>query len=188
MDYTDSVKYFFFRLVLLIGTNAMGLLLGKVLLWCFSNFVPASAMGFKSFLVSDATGSVMASIVMAVLLALVFHDDAKKHAAYDDMDAVPVAIVLLLLLAFYFVPSIFYNPADITKSVSTVYYMFYYPTHWLTELFGAAMKTAAAAGMGLVLGVQMIVYQATYSAYKKKHPFLFKHDDAEGKMTAETAD
>lgn len=184
MDGYDSLKYFFFRLVLLVGTNTLGLLLGKVLLWCVANFVPASAEGVKTFLISDATGSVFASVVMAFLLALVFRDDAKKHAAYDDMDAVPVAIVLLLLLAIYFVPSIFYNPNDITKSVSTMYYAFYYPTRWLTEIFGAAMKTAAAVGMTIVLGVQMTVYQVTYSAYKKAHPFLFRHDSTESE-TAE---
>lgn len=185
MDYTDSVKYFFFRLVLFVGTDALGLVLGKVLLWCISNFVPEAAMGLKNFLVSEATGSAAAALLMAFLLALVFRDDAKKHAAYDDMDAVPVAIVLLLLLAFYFVPTIFYNPNDITKSVSTLYYMFYYPTQWLTELFGAAMKTAAAVGMTIILAVQMTVYQATYTAYKKKHPFLFKHDEMNEKEVSD---
>lgn len=178
MDYSEGAKYYFFRLMLLIGTNALGLLLGKAIFWCIASLLPPSAEGVKLFLVSDLTGSICAACIMILLLAAVFRDDAKKHAAYEDMDAVPVLITLILLLAAYFIPAVFYDPFDITRAVRTLYYMFYYPTIWLTELFGADIRTAAALGMGIVLAVQFCVYITAYSAYKKEHPFNFRHDEA----------
>lgn len=178
MDYSDSVKYYFFRLLLLLGTNVLGLFLGKAIFWCIASLLPPSAESVKLFLVSDLTGSVCAAVVMILLLGAVFRDDAKKHAAYEDMDAVPVLITLMLLLAAYFIPAVFYDPLDITRAVKTLYYMFYYPTLWLTELFGTDIRTAAAVGMGIVLAIQFAVYITAYSAYKKEHPFNFRHDEA----------
>lgn len=178
MTYSDGVRYYFFRSLLLLGTNTLGLLLGKAVLWCLSSLLPSSAQSVKMFLINDATGSVCAACIMILLLGLVFHDDAKKHAAYEDMDAVPVLITLILMLAAYFVPAVYYEPYGMTKAVGTLYYMFYYPTRWLTELFGADVRSAAALGMGLILAAQFVVYQTTYTAYKKKHPFNFKQDNA----------
>ncbi|MBP3273336.1 MAG: hypothetical protein J6M17_14090 [Ruminococcus sp.] len=178
MDYSDSAKYFFFRLILLFGTNAAGVLLGKMLPWCLSNLLPASLGAVKQALVSDALCSMAAAAVMILLLGFVFHDDARRHAAYDNMDAVPVAVVLILMLVFYFVPVVFYDPMDISRAGETLYGMLYFPTKWLREIAGMDIKTAAALGMAMILGIQMMIYQVTYSAYKRKHPFLFLHENS----------
>lgn len=177
MDYSDGVKYYFFRLLLLFGTNAIGLVLGKAVFWVIASVLPFAVDPLKQFLVSDVTGSIAASAVMILLLGLVFHDDAKKHAAYDDMDMILVTVVLILLMAVYFVPIIFYNPSDITRLWSTVYYMFYYPCRWVIELTGAQLGVAAIIGMAVILGAQFVIYQMTYVNYKRKHPFIFKHSD-----------
>lgn len=179
MDYSDSFKYFVFRLVLLVGTDVAGLVVGKILLWVIASVLPPVFMPVKNFLVDDVTGSVVAALVMAGLLALVFRDDAVKHAAYENMDLVLVTVTAVLLLGLYFIPVIFYNPADMTKVKETVYYFFYYPCHWLREIFGADFKTAAAVGMAIILGGELVVYDLTFTNYKKKHPFNFKESAAE---------
>ena len=176
MDYTDSVKYYFFRLLLLLGTNALGLFMGKALLWVIASVLPYSLETVKNFLIDDRTGSVIAAVTMIIALGLVFHDDAKAHAAYENMDMVPVLTSIILLLAVYFVPVIFYNQNDITTAVETAYYIFYYPCRWLIEFFGLDLMTSAALGMVIVLGVQFFIYQITYINYKRKHPFIFKPD------------
>ncbi len=45
------------------------------------------------------------------------------------------------------------------------------------EAFGADIKTAAALGMAIILGICFVVYQTTYVLYKRKHPFRFKEPD-----------
>ncbi len=179
MDYSDGVKYYFFRLLLLLGTDAVGLLLGKAVFWVIASVLPPSAESFKLFLVNDITGSVTATAVMLLLLGMVFHDDGKKHAAYENMDMIPVLTTLILLLAAYFVPVILYNPNDMDKVWFTAYYMLYYPCRWLMLVFGADIKTAAAAGMAVILFIMFVIYQLTYSDYKRKHPFTFKKHEQE---------
>ncbi len=177
MDFTDSVKYYFFRLLILIGSVAVSLVVGKGILWVVASFMPYSLDNVRDFLLDDKVGSIVSAVVILLLIVPVFHDDAKKHAAYEDMDAVPVLIVLLLLLAVYFIPVIFYNPYDITQAGETAYYALYFPCRWLMEAFGADIKTAAALGMAIILGICFVVYQTTYVLYKRKHPFRFKESD-----------
>ena len=174
MDYTQQFKYCVFRIILFFGVDLLGLILGKGIFWAAASLVPPSAQGVKQFLISDVTGSAAAALVMAGLLGAVFREDGKRHAAYEDMDAVLVLITLMLMLGCYFIPVIFYNPFDSTRVIRSVYYMFYFPCRWVTELFGADMKTSAAVGGGVVLGAQFAVYEVAYNAYKKKHPFVFK--------------
>ena len=186
MDYTQQFKYSAFRVLLFYMVNTLGLMLGKGLFWLAATLVPASQQGIKQALVSDVTGSVTAALIMAAVLGAVFRDDAKRHAAYDDTDVVLVLITLILMLGTYFVPVIFYNPFDSTRAVKTIYYLFYFPCRWVTELFGADTKASAAVGGGAVLAVQLIVYEVAYNAYKKKHPVVFKprstdeEDDEDG--------
>ena len=174
MDYTQQFKYSAFRIILLFGTNLLGLIIGKGLFWVAASLVPPSMQDLKHFLISDLTGSVTAALVMAGTLATVFRDDGKRHAAYRDMDIILVMITLILMLGAYFVPVIFYNPFDSTRVIRSVYYMFYFTSRWVIELFGAEMKTAAAVGGGAVLGLQLIVYELSYGAYHKKHPVTFR--------------
>jgi hypothetical protein len=174
MDYTQQFKYCAFRIILLFGTNLLGLIIGKGLFWVAASFVPPSMQGVKQFLVSDLNCSVIAALVMAGTLAAVFRDDGKRNAAYEDMDIILVMITLILMLGAYFIPVIFYNPFDSTRVIRSLYYMFYFTSQWVTELFGAEMKTAAAVGGGTVLGVQLIVYELSYGAYRKKHPVTFR--------------
>lgn len=178
MDYSEQFKYWIFRLVLLVSADIMGLVVGKLFLWVAASFLPFALLPVKEFLISDMTGSVTAAVTMTVLLGLVFRDDGKKHAAYEDMDLILVTISAMLLLAAYFVPVIFYNPADSTKAADTFYYMFYFPCRWVMEGFGTDIKTAAAVGIGVILAVQLVIYNYKYNSYKKKHPFMFKTADA----------
>ncbi len=187
MRYEDQFKYWIFRLVLLVSADLMGLVVGKLLLWVVASFLPFGMLGVKQFLISDMTGSVVAALTMTVLLGLVFRDDGKKHAAYEDMDLILVTISAMLLLAVYFIPVIFYNPADSTKVMDTLYYMFYFPCRWVMVGFGADIKTAAAVGIGVILAVQLVIYNYKYTSYKKKHPFMFKESDSEQQDDAETA-
>ena len=174
MDYTQQFKYSVFRVFLFYMANILALMLGKGIYWVAATLVPASQQGIKQALVSDAVGSVTAALIMALVLGAVFRDDAKSHAAYEDMDAILVLITLILMLGFYFIPVIFYNPFDSTRVVKTMYYLFYFPCRWVTELFGAETKTSVAVGGGAVLAVQFAVYETAYHGYKKKHPFVFK--------------
>jgi hypothetical protein len=177
MDFTEQFKYWIFRLVLLVSADLMGLIVGKLLLWVTASFLPFGMLSVKQFLISDMTGSVVAAVTMTVLLALVFRDDGKKHAAYEDMDLILVTVSAILLLAVYFIPVIFYNPADSTRVIDTIYYMFYFPCRWVMVGFGADLKTAAAVGIAVILGIQLAVYNYKYTSYKKKHPFMFKEPE-----------
>ena len=174
MDYTQQFKYSAFRIILLYGVNTLGLMLGKGIFWVAASLVSPSSQGVKQFLISDVTGSVTAALIMMFLLGAVFRDDGKRHAAYEDMDAVLVLITLVLMLGFYFIPAVFYNPFDTTRVMKSVYYMLYFPCRWVMELFGADLKTSAAVGGGTVLAVQFAVYELSYGAYKKKHPSIFR--------------
>ena len=174
MDYTEQFKYSVFRVFLLFGTEVLGLLLGKGLFWAAASvmtFLPESA---KQALVSDSFGSVTAALIMILLLGAVFRDDGKKHAAYADSDFILVLITLILMLACYFIPVIFYNPFDSTRVIRTVYYMLYYPCRWVIELFGAELKPAVALGTGIILGVQFLIYNVSYGSYKTRHPYSFR--------------
>lgn len=173
MDYTQQFKYSVFRIFLFYGVNTLGLMLGKGIYWVAASLVPPSNQGLKQFLISDVTGSVTAALIMVLLLGAVFRDDGKRHAAYEDMDAVLVLITLVLMLGFYFIPAVFFNPYDTTRVMRTVYNMLYFPCRWVTELFGADMKAAAAVGGGTVLAAQFAVYELSYNAYRKKHPNIF---------------
>ena len=124
MDYSDGVKYTLFRLLLMIGCGAVGVAAGKLLLWAAASVMPASWLTLKEFLVTDQAGSVTAAIVMAAMLGRVFYDDGKKHAAYENWDAILVSITHIVMLIVYFVPVIFYNPNDITRGVEFAYYLF----------------------------------------------------------------
>ncbi|MBR1724594.1 MAG: hypothetical protein IJ723_06210 [Ruminococcus sp.] len=179
MDFTEQVKYWFFRLVLLVGTDIMGLVVGKLFLWVIASFLPYSMLAVKEFLISDMTGSVVAALTMAGLLALVFRDDGRKHAAYEDMDLILVTVSAILLLAVYFIPVIFYNPNDSTRVIDTLYYMYYFPCRWVMIGAGADIKTAVAVGIAVILGLELIVYNYKYTTYKKRHPFNFKDPDPE---------
>lgn len=174
MDYTNSFKYFVFRLVLLYGSVMLGLVFGKGLFWVISSVLPPTAESVKLFLIDDRTGSVAAALTAFVTLGIVFKDDGKKHAAYEDMDPSLTAVSVILMLVFYFVPVILYNPADITRMWETVYYLYYFPCRWLMDIFGLDIKSAAAIGMGIILAAGFAVYLKSYTAYKKKHPFSFK--------------
>ena len=179
MDFSESARYWFFRLVILLGTDIMGLAVGKLFLWVIASFLPYAMLPVKQFLISDVTGSVVAALTMGVLLALVFRDDGKKHAAYENMDLILVTVSAILLLAAYFIPVIFYNPNDSTRVIDTLYYLFYFPCRWVTAGFGADIKTAVAVGIAVILGVQLVVYNVEYTRYKRKHPFMFKEPDTE---------
>lgn len=176
MDYSEGVKYYFMRLLLLLGTDAVGLVLGKGTLWVVSSILPLSE-DVQKFLVSDTVGSFAAAIIMLILLGMVFYDDGKSHAAYDSMDFTYVLTVMLLLVGVYFIPVIFYNPADITRAVSTAYDLFYYPCRWVREIFGADIKTSVAVGIGVIYIILFVIYQISYTRYRKKHPFVFKIPD-----------
>ncbi len=181
MDYSEGFKYFCFRLLLLYGTAAVGIVIGKAVFWVIASLLPPNAESFKLFLVDDVTGSAAAAAIMLFLLGRVFFDDGKKHAAYESMDMIPVLITLILMLAAYFAPVILYNPNDMDSIWITFYYLLYYPCRWLMDGFGADIKTAAAVGMAAILAVLFALYQFSYTRYKKKHPFIFKID----KETAE---
>lgn len=185
MNYSDQVKYWIFRWVLLISTDIMGLIVGKLFLWVIASFLPYSMLSVKQFLISDMTGSVVAAVTMTVMLGLVFLDDGKKHAAYEDMDLILVTVSAILLLAVYFIPVIFYNPADSTRVMDTVYYGFYFPCRWVMIGMGADIKTAVAVGISVILGIQLLIYNIRYTSYKKKHPFIFKEPDEEPEEAAE---
>jgi hypothetical protein len=174
MDYSDGVKYTAFRFILLLGTDALGVVFGKLMLWVIASVLPASADGAKAFLISDSTGSVVAAITMVVALGLVFFDDAKKHAAYDDWDSLLVIITLMVMLMFFFAPIIWYNSADITSAAKTFYYIWYFPCRWVMLATDCDFKVAAAAGIIIIEAVLFVIYQISYAAYKKKHPFSFK--------------
>ena len=174
MDYTEQFKYCVFRVFLIFGAEVLGLMLGKGLFWAAASVMTILPEGMKQTLVSDRFGSVTAALIMMLLLGAVFRDDGKKHAAYADADFVLVLITLILMLACYFIPVIFYNPFDSTRAVKTVYYMLYYPCRWVIEIFGAELKPAVAIGTGIILGVQFIIYNLSYGSYKMRHPFSFK--------------
>lgn len=174
MSYSDGVKYTVFRILLMFGTGAVGIVFGKGLLWVISSVLPASLVGLKETLIDDRCGSLVAAATMTVLLGLVFYDDGKKHAAYEDWDALMVSITHIIMLMVYFVPVIFYNPNDITKAAEFAYYIYYFPCRWIMLFFGADIMTSAALGMALVLAVQLALYLFSYGSYKKKHPFSFK--------------
>lgn len=179
MDYSDGVKYTLFRLLLMIGCGAVGVAAGKLLLWATASVMPASLLTLKEFLVTDQAGSVTAAIVMAAMLGRVFYDDGKKHAAYENWDAILVSITHIVMLIAYFVPVIFYNPNDITRGVEFAYYLFYFPCRWLVLAFGMDLKAAAALGILLILGVQFALYMLSYTRYKKKHPVSFLPRESE---------
>jgi hypothetical protein len=162
------------RIVLLFATNAFGLLCGKGLLWVVSSVLPAKWDGAKTMLINDKCGSIVAAVAMTAMLALVFLDDGRKHAAYEDWDALMVSVTEIIMLLIYFVPMIFYNENDITKAMKTCYYIFYFPCRWLMLFFGCDIKTAAVIGIAIILAVQLVLYLISYYSYKKKHPFIFK--------------
>lgn len=174
MDYTEGVKYTVFRILLLLGTEAVGIVAGKGLLWVVSSVLPASWLGLKDILIDDRCGSIVAAVTMILLLGLVFYDDGKKHAAYEDWDALMVSITHIIMLMVYFVPIIFYNPNDITKAMEFCYYIFYFPCRWITLFFGCDIKVSAVIGIAVILAVQFVLYLVSYRGYKKKHPFSFK--------------
>ncbi len=174
MNYSDGFRYVCFRLLLLVGADALAVVLGKGMLWVLSSVVPANMGGLKEFLIDDRTGSVTAAIVMVIALGVVFRDDGKKHAAYDDWDVTLAVITAMLMMVFYFIPVIFYNPADITRVMQTVYYIVYFPCRWAELALGLDIKAAVALGIGAVLAVQLALYISSYSGYKRKHPFSFK--------------
>lgn len=189
MDYSDSFKYFFMRFLLLFMTDLFGVFIGKGIYWVIASVLPPSLGSLKLFLLDDKVGSITAALVMIFCLGLVFHDDGKKHAAYEDMDMLTVLITEILLLMLYFIPVIFYNPNDITKMWESIYYLFYFPCRWLIEFFSVDIKVSVALGVGIILAVQFVLYMQSYLRYKKKHPFSFKisegNDDEDTVITAE---
>lgn len=179
MDYSACFRYFCFRLLIFLGAVATGLLFGKGILWVVSSVLPYSAIEFKNFLIDDTTGSIAAAAVAVVLLGRVFFDDGKKHAAYEDMDVTLVLITLILIYVIYFIPVIFYNASDMTKMVETVYYMFYFPCIWVSELTACDIKIAAALGDAVLMIPLFVLYEISYAGYKRKHPFSFRMNDEE---------
>ncbi len=188
MDYTEQFKYCVFRIFLLFGAEALGLIIGKGVFWAAASVMTFLPEGAKQALVSDPVGSVTAAVIMAALLGLVFKDDGKKHAAYADMDIILVMITLILMLACYFIPVIFFDPVDSTRVVRSVYYMLYYPCRWVIELFGAQLKPAVAVGTAAILGIQLVIYNVSYGRYKVKHPFVFRMTEEDGENASEDAE
>jgi hypothetical protein len=174
MDYSDGVKYSVFRLVLLFATDAVSIVFGKGLLWVIASVLPASWEQAKQLLIDDRVGSLVAAATMILLLGLVFFDDGKKHAAYDDWDATLIVITLMVEIIIFFFPMVLYNPLDMTSAVETFYYIFYFPCRWVMLIFGADIKSAAAIGIAVVLGIQLVLYEISYNSYRRKHPFVFK--------------
>lgn len=170
----DSVKFLLYilkRIGVLIMLNFFGSAVAKVFIPALASFFPATG-SVNRFLTDGVGGSFIGWLVMLVLLAILFYDDGKRHAAYEMWSSVNIIIALIMMLMVYFVPSVFRDSLNAEGKGKPFYSIVYAPVLWLEETFGMAHTSAAGLGIGMILFVLLVVYVVSYKIYVRKHKSL----------------
>lgn len=173
----DSLKFLLYtlaRIGILIAVSIFGTVCGRIFFPAIASFMPSSAGGASAFFTDKNIGSFIAWAVMLAFLAVLFFDDGKRHAAYEEWSSVNVTITLIFMLLVYFVPCIFRDSFDENGRGRVFYELFYFPCRWLSEGAGLEYTLSIALGVGIILAALLVMYVASFKNYARKHPVILK--------------
>lgn len=174
MSASKFIGYIASRIGIMLALTIFGAFAGMILFPAIVTFFPSSMSGFKTFMTSTTTDSVIAFIIMLAFFLRIFYDDGKRHAAYESWSSVNITIVYLLMLMVYFIPAIFRESFSAEGKGEVFYKVFYYPCQWLIGGFGMDYMVGVLVGIGLLLVASFGIYLTAYKIYIHKHPVILK--------------
>ncbi|GAB5082227.1 hypothetical protein Osc1_14000 [Hominimerdicola sp. 21CYCFAH17_S] len=177
----DSLKFLLYtlaRIGLLLASLALALVFGKIFFPIIASLVPESMNNLNNFFLSPVSGSVVAWLTMLVLLAVLFFDDGRRHAAYESWSSINVSIALILMFMVYFIPVIFRDSFSAEGKGRLFYEFYYFPCKWLNGLQGIDLTLSAALGIGLILIACLLMYILSYRLYVRKHPVILRRSES----------
>ena len=172
----DSLKFLLYtlgRIGIFIAVTLFSAFAGRIIVPALSSFFTEKS-AVSDILTNQIFGSVVAWIVVLVFMLVLFFDDGKRHAAYDIWNSINIAIVLILTLMVYFVPTVFRDSFHAEGKGKIFYTIVYCPVNWLIEGFGMKYTTASALGAGIILLLTFCIYVVSYKLYMKKYKSLYK--------------
>lgn len=171
MDLLDTIIYTAARIALMLGLVLLGAFVGELAIPALATFLPYSALSVKEFIINDTVDSVAAMVLVCIIFIWIFYDDGRKHTAYENWSAVNISIVLLLMLAAYFIPGIFRDSFHQEGKADVFYRILYYPVGWLIERSSGYLM-GVLLGAIIMLSAALAAYVAAFKRYIKKHPVL----------------
>ena len=172
----DSLKFLLYtlgRIGIFIVVNMFAVFSGEILIPALSSFFPEKS-AVSTLFRNDMFCSVAAWLIILIFMLVLFFDDGKRHSAYDIWSSVNITIVLILMLAVYYVPTIFRDKINSEGRGNAFYSIVYFPIDWLRDEFGMKYTSASALGIGIILFLTLVIYIVSYKVYMKKHKSLYK--------------
>ncbi len=176
----DSLKFLLYTLArvgIMIVLVFFAAVCGRILFPLLASFVPDSMTGLNDFFTDRNCGSFAGWLIMLIFMAVLFFDDGKRHAAYEQWSAVNVSITLIIMLMVYFIPAIFRDSFAKDGQGAVFYEYAYFTDRWLYEGIGLEYTLSAAVGIGLMLAILLAMYVLSFKAYAKKHPVILRQTD-----------
>ena len=171
MDLLDTIIYTIARIGLMLGLVLLGAFFGEIALPSLATFLPYSALPVKEFITNDTVDSLASMLLICAVFVWIFYDDGRRHTAYENWSSVNISIVLLMMLAVYFIPGIFRDNINESGKANVFYMILYYPVDWVIRRTDGYLP-GVLLGSLIMLAAALAAYVLSYKHYIKKHPVL----------------